>query len=77
MPRPAQEQLNGVIDMVAQDHSFHPVVEYLEGLEWDGVSRIETYLPGAADAYTRRVARLVACRDDGSRVDLHTRTHRG
>lgn len=60
MPRPAQEQLNGVIDMVAQDHGFHPVVEYLEGLEWDGVSRIETYLPGAADAYTRRVARLVA-----------------
>lgn len=75
MPRPAQEQLNGVIDMVAQDHSFHPVVEYLEGLEWDGVSRIETYLPGAADAYTRRVARLVAVQavaralDPGVKVD--------
>lgn len=75
MPRPAQEQLNGVIDMVAQDHSFHPVVEYLEGLEWDGVGRIETYLPGAADAYTRRVARLVAVQavaralDPGVKVD--------
>jgi virulence-associated E family protein (fragment) len=75
MPRPAQEQLNGVIDMVAQDHSFHPVVEYLESLEWDGVSRIETYLPGAADAYTRRVARLVAVQavaralDPGVKVD--------
>lgn len=75
MPRPAQEQLNGVIDMVAQDHSFHPVVEYLEGLEWDGVSRIETYLPSAADAYTRRVARLVAVQavaralDPGVKVD--------
>lgn len=75
MPRPAQEQLNGVIDMVAQDHSFHPVVEYLEGLEWDGVSRIETYLPGAPDAYTRRVARLVAVQavaralDPGVKVD--------
>lgn len=75
MPRPAQEQLNGVIDMVAQDHSFHPVVEYLEGLEWDGVSRIETYLPGAADDYTRRVARLVAVQavaralDPGVKVD--------
>ena len=74
-PRPAQEQLNGVIDMVAQDHSFHPVVEYLEGLEWDGVSRIETYLPGAPDAYTRRVARLVAVQavaralDPGVKVD--------
>lgn len=75
MPRPAQEQLNGVIDMVAQDHSFHPVVEYLEGLEWDGVSRVETYLPGAPDAYTRRVARLVAVQavaralDPGVKVD--------
>lgn len=75
MPRPAQEQLNGVIDMVAQDNSFHPVVEYLEGLEWDGVSRIETYLPGAPDAYTRRVARLVAVQavaralDPGVKVD--------
>ena len=75
MPRPAQEQLNGVIDMVAQDNAFHPVVEYLESLEWDGVSRIETYLPGAPDAYTRRVARLVAVQavaralDPGVKVD--------
>ena len=75
MPRPAQEQLNGVIDMVAQDNAFHPVVEYLESLEWDGVSRVETYLPGAADAYTRRVARLVAVQavaralDPGVKVD--------
>lgn len=75
MPRPAQEQLNGVIDMVAQDNSFHPVVEYLECLEWDGISRVETYLPGAPDAYTRRVARLVAVQavaralDPGVKVD--------
>lgn len=75
MPRPAQEQLNGVIDMVAQDHAFHPVVEYLEGLEWDGISRVETYLPGAQDDYTRRVARLVAVQavaralDPGVKVD--------
>lgn len=75
MPRPAPEQLKGVIDMVAQDNAFHPVVEYLEGLEWDGVSRIETYLPGAQDDYTRRVARLVAVQavaralDPGVKVD--------
>lgn len=75
IPRPAQEQLNGVIDMVAQDNAFHPVVEYLEGLEWDGISRVETYLPGAPDDYTRRVARLVAVQavaralDPGVKVD--------
>lgn len=75
MPRPAQEQLNGVIDMVAQNNAFHPVVEYLECLEWDGISRVETYLPGAQDDYTRRVARLVAVQavaralDPGVKVD--------
>lgn len=75
MPRPAQEQLNGVIDMVAQDNAFHPVVEYLECLEWDGISRVETYLPGAQNDYTRRVARLVAVQavaralDPGVKVD--------
>ena len=75
MPRPAQEQLNSVIDMVAQDNAFHPVVEYLECLEWDGISRVETYLPGAQDDYTRRVARLVAVQavaralDPGVKVD--------
>ena len=75
IPRPTQEQLNGVIDMVAQDNAFHPVVEYLEGLEWDGISRVETYLPGAQDDYTRRVARLVAVQavaralDPGVKVD--------
>ena len=60
MRRPPKEQVNDVIAMVAQDHSFHPVVDYLEALEWDGVSRIETWLPGEATSYKRSVARLVA-----------------
>lgn len=60
MRRPSRELVNDVIDVVAQDHSFHPVEKYLEGLQWDGVSRIETWLPGEQNAHTRRVARLVA-----------------
>ena len=59
MRRPPKEQINDVIDMVAQDHAFHSVEEYLEGLEWDGVSRIETWLPGEVNDYKRSVARLV------------------
>lgn len=60
MRRPPKEQVNDAIAMVAQDHAFHPVEEYLEGLQWDGVSRIETWLPGGVNAYKRSIARLVA-----------------
>ena len=60
MRRPSKEQVNDAIDIVAQEHTFHPVEEYLEGLKWDGVSRIETWLPGEANDYKRSVARLVA-----------------
>nr|DAU73348.1 MAG TPA: virulence associated protein E [Caudoviricetes sp.] len=71
----SKERVNDVIDTVAQDHSFHPVEEYLEGLEWDGVSRIETWLPGEVNNYKRSVARLTAVQsvarmlDPGVKVD--------
>lgn len=75
MRRPSKEQVNDAIDVVAQDHSFHPVEEYLEALEWDGVSRIETWLPGGVNTYKRSIARLVAVQavarmlDPGVKVD--------
>lgn len=75
MRRPSNDLVNSQIDMVAQDHAFHPVEEYLEGLQWDGESRIETWLPGEADTYKRSVARLVAVQavaralDPGVKVD--------
>ena len=75
MRRPSKELVNDEIDMVAQDHSFHPVEEYLEGLQWDGVSRIESWLPCAQNMYTQSAARLVAVQavarvlDPGVKVD--------
>lgn len=60
MHYPSERRLNGAINKVGQKNAFHPVEEYLEGLQWDGVSRIETWLPGVQNAYTRCVARLVA-----------------
>ncbi len=30
--------------MVANDHAFHPMREYLQGLEWDRVARLESWL---------------------------------
>lgn len=60
MRRPSKDLINSMVGAAAQAHSFHPVQEYLEGLQWDGVSRIETWLPGEANDYKRSVARLVA-----------------
>lgn len=32
------------VDAIARDNGFHPVVEYLNGLEWDGEERLPTWL---------------------------------
>ncbi|POA21599.1 conjugal transfer protein TraC [Pseudomonas sp. FW300-N1A1] len=32
------------VSVVAHDHSFHPVCQYLNGLEWDRVPRLSTWL---------------------------------
>ena len=47
--------------LVSRENIFHPVLDYLNGLEWDGVPRAETLLidyMGAEDTpYTRAVTR--------------------
>ena len=47
------------VQTAAQDHPFHPVKNYLKGLPWDGVERLDRWLSaylGAADtAYSRAV----------------------
>lgn len=49
--------------LVSQDHSYHPVKDYLEGLVWDGVKRAETlfidYLGADDNIYTRAVTRKI------------------
>lgn len=35
---------------VAQRHAFHPVREYLQGLEWDGTTRLESFFPDHCNA---------------------------
>lgn len=57
--------VNIVFECIAKmchDNGFHPVRDYLETLEWDGVSRIETWLVdylGAEgnDVYLREISR--------------------
>lgn len=60
--RPGKDYFGDVVEREARAHAHHPVREYLEGLTWDGVPRIDTWLVryfGARDdAYTRAVGRL-------------------
>jgi hypothetical protein len=38
------------IEAVAHERSFHPVLEYLDSLEWDGVPRLKSLLPSEPGA---------------------------
>jgi predicted P-loop ATPase len=53
------------VAVAAQDNKFHPVREYLMGLKWDGVKRLDTWLQkyvGVVDSqYTRAVGRKMLC----------------
>lgn len=49
------------LDMVFQRNSFHPITDYIDGLKWDGESRLDTlmieYLGAEDNLYTRLVTR--------------------
>jgi predicted P-loop ATPase len=49
------------LQAVAQEHAFHPVRDYLDGLEWDGLNRVEgfaaNYLGADDSAYHAAVSR--------------------
>ena len=49
--------------LAAWENGFHPIREYLDGVSWDGVPRVDTlfidYLGADDDIYSREVARLM------------------
>jgi len=55
--------LHDAVKLVARDDTYHPIVEILDGLSWDGVERLETWLTDYCDVedskYTRQVSRKV------------------
>ena len=59
MPREAVQQ---AVALVASEHSYHPIKDYLDGLAWDGEERLSswlaTYLGAEANAYHSEVGRL-------------------
>ena len=56
-----KDRIFDAVNVVAQQHSFHPVRDYLKGCTWDGVPRVETllinYLGAEDNDYTRAVTR--------------------
>lgn len=41
---PAIEKIDEALMIMAHENKFHPVKEYIEGIEWDGVNRLDTWL---------------------------------
>ncbi|MFD2239114.1 VapE domain-containing protein [Aureimonas populi] len=58
-PRAEREDVSDVLFALATKNTFNPVVEYLDGLAWDGVSRIDSLFPayfGSPDSAYERAA---------------------
>jgi predicted P-loop ATPase len=56
--RPPRTLMDEFIATTAARQTINPVRDYLSGLKWDGVPRLETCLPGVTPTpYTRMVAR--------------------
>lgn len=56
--RPTRSVSDWIIDQCSMSKFTNPVRDWLGSLEWDGIPRLETCLPGVADSpYTRMVAR--------------------
>lgn len=58
----SKDTTHNAADVIARENSFHPVCDWLRGLEWDGVPRLDNWLcryMGAEDSpYTRQVGRM-------------------
>lgn len=62
LPTLGKDVMHDAVDLRARECGFHPVRDYLTGLRWDGVERLETWLHtclGAEDTpYTRAIGRM-------------------
>lgn len=62
----AVEKVNEVVQHIAVKNKFHPVRDYLDALEWDGVLRLDTWLRDymgskTPEPYLSSVSRKVLC----------------
>lgn len=61
----ARAKVEDALRLHVEKNGFHPVRDYLNGLEWDGKKRVETlfidYFGADNNPYARAVARLTLC----------------
>lgn len=61
-PKLNKDTVFSAVDLVATENAYHPVKQYLDGLTWDGVNRLDHWLTdfmGAeASDYTATIGRL-------------------
>jgi predicted P-loop ATPase len=62
LKRIARESVRDGVECYARDHSYHPVLDYLEGLAWDGIGRLEewtkNYLGAEPSPYACAIGRM-------------------
>lgn len=55
------QKVKDALDIVVEDNAFHPVIQYLKSLEWDGQERVDRllidYLGAEDNEYTKAVTR--------------------
>lgn len=76
---PEPKHTRDAIELIAMENAFDPVKDYLDGLNWDGVPRLDfwlrNYIGAADDEYTSAVGRAVLtgavrrARHPGSKFD--------
>ncbi|MEM9700514.1 MAG: VapE domain-containing protein [Pseudomonadota bacterium] len=58
-----KDPMYDIVGDYAEDHRFHPVADYLDGLEWDGKGRLDTwmtrYMGVDQNDYTKAIGALV------------------
>jgi predicted P-loop ATPase len=62
LSRVGKDPVHQAVDKIAYENKFHPVRNYLNGLQWDGSSRLAEFLPkyfGAENnSYNRRIGEM-------------------
>lgn len=60
---PSVDDVEGAIRTAAEDRKFHPIMQYLRSLDWDGTPRLSTmaeaYLGSAADHHAQMVRKFM------------------
>lgn len=62
---PAKDKISDAVSLIGKRNAYHPVRDYLDGLEWDGLPRLDTWLidfAGAEDTpLNRAISRKMLC----------------